>query len=269
MSNDTTTEPLVYKLNMELPVKAFNDSDQDHVLQWANVRYRIPAHGMNIVPFMAMARAVGNPNLVDDDPRHLGARGEEFLRVMFFYGRGGILDPDMSNPVPYLRFYDLEDNRVVTVLDDPEGKGLTNADMSITETEALRDQVTRLGRLLAGLQSQLDANTRATIAAEMGVDVESDTPGEKDIKLPSPGAETPRPTNADIVPRKSNTVPGTGEDDGVMDPDLGAILGTEVQDADGAGTVTPVIVPETPGIVTKDTPTTVRVGSKARKAGDS
>lgn len=265
MNTVPTDEPKVFKLNMELPVKCINDSDHDHVLQWSGVRYRIPAHGMNIVPFMAMARAVGNPNMVNHDPRNPGARSDEYQRILFFYGKGGILDDDLSNPVDYLRFYDLEDNRIVTVFDDPDGNGLTNADMSVTETEALRDQVTRLGKLLAGLQTQLDANTRATISAEMGFEVEADAPGESDIKLGSPGNTTPQVENAMIVPHDSSTVQGT---DGTMEPDLATILAGEGDD--GVNVVTPEVIHEAPGTVavTKDAPTTVRVGSKARKGSD-
>lgn len=151
----------------EVPVKAYNKTKQEVVLKWANVRHRIPPGGMNFVPFMAMARHAGNPHSsATTNP----SRRQEFDRLQMFYG--GEATPDL---LP-LEFFTLDDDRITTVLEDPEGRHLMPIGNNQSEMDFMREQMTRMAKQLTDMQTQYETAIRSGISEDMGADVGEDRP---------------------------------------------------------------------------------------------
>lgn len=154
----------------ELPVRVSNPSNREHVLKWDGVRYRVPARGESIVPFMAMARVAGNPNSSGDTE----ARRLEYERLRAFHSLGTIDHPSLDPDDFGLEFYTLDGDRITTVLEDPTGESTTTFKETRSEAEFLREQLEMMMRNQRRMEAQLAQLTRGHIAEEMGVDPEPD-----------------------------------------------------------------------------------------------
>lgn len=68
-------------------------------------------------------------------------------------------------PVPNVEIWTQDGERVVTVIDDPEGKNVISASPSVSDDEGLRELVRKQQRDLEMLKARLDMEDEATAAA--------------------------------------------------------------------------------------------------------
>lgn len=236
----------------QFPVRAINNGNTEVVLKWDGQRYRIPAGGFNIVPFDAMARVVGNPNLVGIE------RQAEWERLRMFHSLGTIDNPDLDPHYP-LQFFTIDGDQITTVLDNPEGTHLVPQQSNLVDQQFLLQTIERLTRQVSALQQQADANVRADIAESMGFDVGPDTPPTS-ASRPDPTSPPPRSDHGGAIPNASGQVTYANPAD---DP---AIAATAALDhPPSVPDNTPVDSGESPvPDAGQDKPKTVRVGPKAQ-----
>ncbi|GIV04102.1 MAG: hypothetical protein KatS3mg015_2932 [Fimbriimonadales bacterium] len=153
-----------------------NVGSVDFVGKHASIKYTIPAGGQRIVPWEAMCLWMGNPEAVDKE--NSPARTDEYRRLRFKYG----IYHNMhlaAERFPKLEAYDLDDNRLITVIDDPEGAHLTPEVNTRAENEILRERLARMEREMIALRRQANMQERVDAAESMGIQVTEDAaPGE-------------------------------------------------------------------------------------------
>lgn len=105
----------MYKL-----VKVRNEGDTDFVGKYNSQLFPIKAGAETVVPYECLCLWAGNPDVQDTGPRSKD-RTDEYQRLRVKYGAYD--DEEKFQSVrPQLVFHDLEDNRLVTVMEDPYGK---------------------------------------------------------------------------------------------------------------------------------------------------
>lgn len=244
MSNTAVMEGKPGYVQPEFPVRVQNNSSREVVLKWDGVRYRIPANGMNVVPFDAMVRVVGNPNVIGPE------RQEEYARLKVLHNLGTIDNPSLEADYP-LSFYTIDGDPIVTVLDDPEGEHLTPVTQTSVDQTFLLNTIDKLTRQVQALQAQADANVRADISEQMGIDVGTDQPAKG-----HPGApDQPRVTSG-VIPGVDGNVTYADTSQAATD----ALLDHPPAIPDATHVEDPAAIPD----AGKDVPKTVRVGAKAQ-----
>ena len=141
------------KIDDWVQVKLVNVGDKDIRIDYANKRWDIPAHGERMVPYHCMVMVCGDPRAFDvpNDPRQR-YRTDEWARLRVRYG---IYENEhlADELLPEVEAYSALGNRIITVIDDPEGDADTL--QSINETE-----LDRLQRANIQMQKQLEAISR-------------------------------------------------------------------------------------------------------------
>lgn len=173
-------------------------------LKWANREYPVPPKGNKLVPWPAMARILGDPDLVDHPTdRRRRPRTDEFRRLA---GRYGVYENhDLFDDVrPNLEVYDVETGeKIITVADDPEGRHLRPVQQSMSEADELRATVDQMSRRLREQQDRLDAIERGEQAAARA------EPAATDEKAVSP--ERADSTDAEPEAEAETAVTATGD----------------------------------------------------------
>lgn len=100
----------------------------------------------------------------------------------------------------------MEGNRLITVVDDPEGKHLTPQVRTAADNIRLEDQVATLQKQLAALMAQVSERDRAEAANLAAGDTRTDEPAV-------------RPTHPTADTGQVETIPGLPEDALPPDPD--------------------------------------------------
>lgn len=134
---------------------------------FGGVRYQASPGSETLAPFDAACLWFGHPEAVDLNDRE-SYRTDEYQRLRTRYGV--YHNDDLWEPhTPNIEVWDLDGNRLVMVLNDPEGKHLTPAQTSVAEQQNLQVMVAALQSQLRQVQAQLDAQTRAeTATADSG-----------------------------------------------------------------------------------------------------
>lgn len=144
-----------------------NTSDQPWVGRYANQRYVVPAGGEAIVPRGAVALWMGDPEAKDVGQHK--ARREENKRLLIKWGANG-------ESRPPLEVWGLDGDRVITVLDDPDGRHLHEQAPTVAERDLLEEQLEKLRREQAAMQARI-------IAVEAGDQPQAQVPEDSASKV--------------------------------------------------------------------------------------
>lgn len=137
-------------------VKLVNLSDTDYVDMFNGTTFRIKAHDAELVPDAAMKVWMGDPQ-ARNLPRDR-ARQEELERVQARCGAYGDRQLDWDTLKPPLEAFDMEGNRVYTVMDDPEGTHGTTGSPVFT-IEQLSQKLVEQDAEMKRLQAQLEEHS--------------------------------------------------------------------------------------------------------------
>lgn len=139
---------------------------------WDLAEYVIAPGRTEFMPFEAMKLFFGDPRSTDKvrsqrDAKGLVAflpdRAGEVRRLRLLYNHGfgeytGQEGPDIvweQDKIPHVAVYTLDDELILTVLDDPAGRSVLPAVATQAEEADLRETVIRQGRLLQSLMDRL------------------------------------------------------------------------------------------------------------------
>ncbi len=142
--------------------------------KYANQEYRIPSGSEAIVSFAAACLWFGHPDAVDVDDRNR-YRTDELDRLRVRYG---VYDGDKDQwdgQTPSIEVHDLDGNRLITVVDDPDGAHLSPAQSSVQEKAALQDQMTRMAQQMKAMQAQIDLKERENVSVANSGDIDEDS----------------------------------------------------------------------------------------------
>lgn len=166
--------------------------------EYANARYVCDPGQRILIPWDAMCLWMGHPDAIDIDEKRR-YRTEEFERLCVKWGvyehhdrakNNWVDDKGNSHPpmFPQLVITKIEDSsRVVTVVDDPEGKHLTPAVQSAADKARMEDQMDAMRRQMAAMQVQMVEMQQANAAEFAGSDTRTDEPlSRPPNKLPEP-----------------------------------------------------------------------------------
>lgn len=195
-------------------VRIINNSDRDFDGMYASQTYPIPSGREAIVPFEALCLWLGHPDAVDLGPGRM-YRNDEFDRLRVRYGAFDERDRDENviTPAdvkweqnkPLVEAWDLDGNRIITVVDDPLGKEKTPATSSIAQQDLIASQMESMKNQMAAMQAQLDAAQRGESAERQSDAV--------DDRGPKPGAPKTRPVGEPILAGPSEEADDASEDD--------------------------------------------------------
>lgn len=139
---------------------------------WDAAEYVIPPGGTDFMPFEAMKLFFGDPRATTSvrsmrDGRGLVSflpdRAGEVRRLRLLYDHGfgdytGQEGPDVvwiKDKIPHVAVYSLDDQLILTVLDDPAGTHAMPAQQTEAEAIDLRETVIRQGRLIQSMMDRL------------------------------------------------------------------------------------------------------------------
>lgn len=215
-----------------------NEGDKPFTSKWEGNVFTIRPGSEIMVTQDAANRWTGNPTTVNDGK--VNARREEYNRLRVLYGAYENDEKWEANH-PRLAVYDLDGNRINTVIDDPEGTALTPAPIDRT-ARSMQDQ-------MEDMQRQMDAMARAMAdqeaSAATGV---GSTEGRPSSIGPEPEPE----------PAREPALVGAGSDSIRSQGQPGS--GTEPQPPQPQPGPVPASPPQQ---VTEDTPQRTPVGGPA------
>lgn len=139
-----------------------------------------------MVTFAAMALWLGNPYSHNRNPRNR-QRLSELNRLRAKYGAYD--NPELwEQNKPLIEVYDAEGNRIITVVDDPDGTFLPpdEEDRNATAVDTLQKRIAQLDAEMDALRTALNQQVRTDQATTLG-DAMPDIP-------PTPKAPKPEPT---------------------------------------------------------------------------
>lgn len=234
--------------------------------KWNNQQYRCAPGGEALVPFAGVCLWFGHPAAIDipGDPKQK-YRTEEFQRLCVKYGvydkhqefvPGQVFQDDRGNdknPIPQVEVYDLEGEKLITVLEDPEGH--TAAPFSIEEQANLdlRAQIAQLQRQMQALLQQANNDDRAHAATMASPNVTDDLapplPQQPQAPIPpNPAAPSANAGGHPLIPASQGGPP--------VPPGFGAPID---DDGNEVGMRPDTVLPAGEPEVVEDSPTRVRV----------
>jgi len=183
-------------------IRLENVGDQDFNALFNGRSYSIPAHSNLMVDYDAMCLWLGHPDANNYDPRNR-VRVQEYQRLRERYGvEAKALELSIDHTPfdqaelfhsmkPSLEAFDMANNRVLTVADDPDGDFLSTPEPSTTSD---------VGMLMARLQAneQETANLRHQLAqmqrSEQALSEADPTPADiPGTVTPSSSTKAPEP----------------------------------------------------------------------------
>lgn len=198
---------------MEQFVKIVNTEEHPFIGKYDGEYITIPAGGSKIVQWDVMVVWMGDPYIEDTD--RYAERREVYNNICAKWHARGLTGNDHSL-LPGLEAYTEDGERIITVMDDPEGEMLVPSSTDNTDTGKLQRQIdrlqARLGERLAGLvdapseapdneaRSRPEGEISAEIAAEDGelngddaddpedeLSIPEDTPAKIPVGKATPG----------------------------------------------------------------------------------
>lgn len=182
-------------------VRVVNEGDQPFTIGWDSKQYKLEPGKDAFVPFEAACLWFGDPrsgNAVASLRNQHGLvsfvpdRDTEVRRLRVKYGNiGG--DERFVDPAPSVSVYDLEGDRITTVLDDPEGANVTVASPSVAEQSDLvalvQKQQRQIDLLLSqmGLEKDTGENTQGLDDHGDAIEEEGPEEGGGDTELDADG----------------------------------------------------------------------------------
>lgn len=159
-------------------VRIRNLMDREWSAMYNSQTYRMGPGGETIAPYIAVCNWFGHPEAVDMGPRER-YRTDEYARLRVFYG---VYDDEdkWDELTPKVEVYDLDGNRITTVIDDPSGSALTPAQSTVAERDLLVRQMAQMQKQMAAMQTQLDVQNRQVAAEDTG-DIISDDEAPKTV----------------------------------------------------------------------------------------
>lgn len=235
--------------------------------KWNNQTYRCASGGEALVPFAGVCLWFGHPAAVDipGDPRQR-YRTEEFQRLCvkygvydhheeFIAGQQALDDRgrQVRKTIPLIEVFDLEGDKLTTVLEDPEGKTLAPFSMEEQANLDLRAQMAQMQRQMQVLQQQLSQQERGAAAVTQSPNVTDDLappiPQQTQGPIPvTPPAPPSGPGGHPLIPANQGGPPVPAGYGGPIDDDGNPLPAR-------ADTPMPQGEPE----VIEDSPTRVRV----------
>ncbi len=179
-------------------VRLRNTGNDPWKAMYASQIYKMLPGQECIAPFIAACNWFGHPDAMDGlNPRER-FRTDEVARLRVYYGVYDDAEKWETN-MPKVQVYDLDGNRILTVLDDPEGDELSPALQTVAEKQNLEFQLDQLKRQMKQMQTALDIQTRQSQAETQGDLIEDDL---------APFTTPPLPTIPDVrIPNDGNVVP--------------------------------------------------------------
>jgi hypothetical protein len=161
-----------------------NDAFPEITLGWDNREYTILRGKKAIVPFEAMVLRFGDPrsgeNIQSIKTPGGGVNGwipdrkSEVARLRLLWGAHADNYPKFDDiDVPNVRVYDLNNEPIATVMEDPEGK----ESIPVTQTESEKDA---MYELLDRQQAQIDA-LRRELGVTDEISTESELPSDDEL----------------------------------------------------------------------------------------
>lgn len=145
-------------------VRVHNDGDSDILVQFNSQPFLIPAGQAGLLPREAACKDFGNWDARGDD------REREYRRLRGLYGAldGMAGDTERFNSNrPKVRIFETDGEQVVTVMEDPIGKGLPVVGQPLDETQAI---IAEMRREIDELKNGREPESHAALA------VPDDTP---------------------------------------------------------------------------------------------
>lgn len=189
-------------------VRIRNTSDRTWKDGYNGLTYQALPGGEAIAPFEAACLWFGHPDAIDLGPGKT-YRTDEYLRMRTRYGVLDVLveDPNSGHNVhtmepccpftqedqwkhniPPVEVFDIDGNRIIMVIDDPEGSAVTPSSTSVAQQEILQTQLAAMQNQMAQLQAQLDAQTRGEAAEANSGPIPDD---QAPAMIPGPGSTGP------------------------------------------------------------------------------
>lgn len=203
-----------------------NEGDEPFTSKWEGNTFTIKPKSEIMVTLDAANRWTGNAATVNDGK--VNARREEYNRLRVLYGAYENDEKWVKNQ-PHLAVYDLDGNRINTVIEDPEGTRLTATPADKT-TRSMQEQ-------LEDMQRQMEAMTRAIADQEASAATGVGATEGRPSSMPEPEPATEPGTD------------GAGSDSN---------RSTEAQGGESVATEPVPAAP--PQAVTEDTPQRTQVG---------
>lgn len=138
--------------DVEQSVRIANEGDDTLRLQYADTLITLAPGQSRFVPFDVMVAWMGHPDLRNGE--YDAWRTEAYENLALFYG-ALTLDGVDRTLLPALAAYDEDDNRISTILDDPEGASLGVA--AATRNPSGHGDAEILARKVERLEAMLDS----------------------------------------------------------------------------------------------------------------
>lgn len=175
-------------------VRVVNQEDYPVSVKWNSRSYRLMPGRDTFIPAACAFVWFGDPrasgvyqSIADPDGTRMfvSDRATEVRRLRIKWGAG--MEGDESNfdgvAIPTVEVWTAEGERILTVLDDPEGKNVISASPSVNDDEGLRALVASQQRQIELMKVHLGMNDEADQAAAD----ESDLPRDGEIDLATAG----------------------------------------------------------------------------------
>lgn len=216
---------------MEL-CRIVNKGKVPFVSKWEGNKFTIKPGSEIMVTRDAANRWTGNATVFDDGK--VNARREEYNRLRVLYGAYEN-DTKWEENQPHLAVYDLDGNRIITVIDDPEGTQVQPAPIDRT-TRSMQEQLEDMERQMAAMRRAMEDQE---VSASTGVGAVEGRPSSI-------------PPEAGPEPAREPALVGAG----------GESNRSEGQQQAPSPAPEPV-PPAAPQAVTEDTPQRTQVGTQA------
>lgn len=151
---------------------------------YGNVTYRVQPGSEGIVPFEAACLWFGHPDAIDIDPRNRH-RSDEYARLRIRYG---VYDDDnlWDQQTPNIEVFDLDGNRILTVVDDPLGDALSPDDNDGVGRQLLMARVADMEKQLSAMRAQAELAARGEAALANAGEIDDDGPTIPTSPIPVP-----------------------------------------------------------------------------------
>lgn len=151
-------------------IRIRNNGEKPYKDQYASTTYVVPPGGENVIPWEAALLWLGDPRLLDDERHGFFARAEELQRVLIRMGSHGLDGRNLSEAEraiedrPSLEVYDIDNNRIPMLLDDPDGENVVPASFVKGEKDDLFAELDKVKAYQAQLLQLIQENQNQTAA---------------------------------------------------------------------------------------------------------
>lgn len=152
-------------------VRVKNTGNETWTDKFNNQRFVADPGREVIVPFAALCLWLGNPD-ARDKPSGQAQRRHEYNRLLIRYGGS---ENVAHAKFPTLEAFDFDGNKIITVLDDPDGKGVHEASSTLEEKELLQAKIDEMSRQMTQMQQRMDDHNYDEPLSE---DVQEDNPSK-------------------------------------------------------------------------------------------